>query len=242
MPAPKLLDKRILNQELATQKKNQIESGINLAKKVDAVRETLGDEEARLKDFREQSIAKVQMEIDAKIRERDYLEETNKTLRGERILAQAPIDLREEWQRVREDAVDNSSWTERLTRQQIEVLAKEEDILVSSHQLDKEREEIRAEHELAQTNLREAERERTEADIALQRAESEAQRILKTAQQRDNHLRVREEDATLREVSLSKREEEVEAHEVDLSVREQKLRVNQEMFIKAQAYINNKKK
>ena len=242
MPAPRLLDKRVVNQELALQKKNQIESGIALAKKVDAVREALGEEEKRLAEFREQSIARVQIEIDAKIRERDSILPEIARLKQERILAQAPLDLKTEWQKVREDALNTSAWEGRLTQQQIEVLAKEEDITVSLEKLEKEKEEIRSEHELAQINLKEAERERSEADSALQRAEDEAQRILQTAQQRNNHLKVREEDATNREINLSRREEDVQAHEIDLSNRETKLKVNQEMFLKAKRYIKNKRK
>jgi hypothetical protein len=238
----RLLDKKIVNAELATEKKNQIDAGLALAKKVDALREAKATEEKKLEEFRTDTIARVQVEIDAKIRERDYLESTNKGLREQRILAQAPIDLKHEWRQVQEDKMEVISWKDRLTQQSIEVLAKAEDNGTLSAKLVKREDEITGKEDLVNRTLAEADKKFAQADDALQRAENEAQAILQTAQQRDNHLRVREEDATLREVALSKREEEVDAHEIDLANREQKLRSRQELFIKAQKYISNKKK
>lgn len=73
MAGPKLLDKRIISAELATQKKQQIDTGIALAKKVDSVRETLAEEEKRLELFRINTIKQVQQEIDIKINEREQV-------------------------------------------------------------------------------------------------------------------------------------------------------------------------
>lgn len=73
MPAPKLLDKRTVNASLATERKQQIETGIELAKKVDAVRAMLAEEKEKLERFRSETVKAVQAEIDELIRKRDLL-------------------------------------------------------------------------------------------------------------------------------------------------------------------------
>lgn len=241
MPAPRLLDKKLVTAALATERKQEIDKGIKLAKSIDALRETRVKEESELQDFRINTIRKIQIEIDAKIEENDRLSSENKLLREQRILAEAPIDLKEEWQKVREDKQTFSSWQESLTQQSIELLAREQDSQVLSEELKRGIVSVSEQLALAKRTLESAEQKYILADEALERAERQAQEILRDAQQRENHLRVREEDATNREIFLSKREVLVDAHEVDLSNREQKLKSRQELFIKAQAYIKSKK-
>lgn len=73
MPAPRLLDKKAIVASLATERKQEAQKGLKIAQKVDAVRATLTEEEERLERFRSETIKKVQIEIDAKIAERDAL-------------------------------------------------------------------------------------------------------------------------------------------------------------------------
>jgi hypothetical protein len=73
MPAPKLLDKKTVNAELNQERRLQVEKGIELAKKVDALREILADEQEKLERFRTETVKKVQMEIDQLIKKRDNL-------------------------------------------------------------------------------------------------------------------------------------------------------------------------
>lgn len=242
MTAPRLLEKKVVRAEVATERKQEIDKGKKLVDSILALQETKAREESELDLFRRETVAKVQIEINAKLAERDAIAADIPRLKAERLLAQAPINLKEEWLRVREDKQANVSWQDRNTQEAIGLLAREEDNRLLSGSLSKEKEEIEKEHKLSLRTLAEADAKFTQADQALERAEKEAQTILSTAQQRDNHLKVREEDATLREASLSKREEEVGAHELDLSNREQKLKSRQETFMRAQAYIKNKKK
>lgn len=72
----RLLPKKLANAEVATQRKQQIEEGLILSRKIDALRETLQEEECRLALFRSETVKRVQDEIDAKIRERDALLKT----------------------------------------------------------------------------------------------------------------------------------------------------------------------
>lgn len=242
MPAPRLLDKKLVNASLATERKQEIDKGIKLVKSIEALQEERGKEENKLEEFRVNTLKSIQIQIDAKVSENDRLALENKRIKEERLLAQAPINLKEEWQRVREESSAITSWTDRLTQQSIELLAREEDSRTFSEKLEKEDKRIQEERVLSQRFLEESESKFLQSDQALERAEREAQETLQNAQQRENHVKVREEEATLREVSLSKREREVDVHEIDLANREQKLKSRQELFIKAQAYIKSKKK
>lgn len=241
MGAPRLLDKKLVNAELATQQKRSIDRGVAIAQKVDAVRDLLGQEEARLETFRKESIARVQREIDAKIAERESLEVGNKTLREERILLSAPIDLSEAWAEVKEGRTEIAQRKETLTEQSIGQVVKEDELFEKQTSLEKQAKNIQAKDKLAERTLTEAETKFTQATDMLERAQKEAERVLKESREKENHLRVREEDATNRETYLSEREERNIAHEVDLANRDKKLKRSQEVFIKAQNYIKSKK-
>lgn len=241
MPAPKLLPKRQVNVELATQRKQDIDKGLKLVKSIEALQETREQEEKQLEDFRSLTITRVQIDIDTKIREREQLELGNKQLRKERVLAQAPLNLREEWLKVREERIANESWQDKNTQHSLELLAKEDDLKNLSEKLYKEQELIAEEHKLSSQTLKESVDKFTQADQAFERAEKNAQETLQNAHEIENRIKIREEDATLREIDLSKREEQVMTHEIDLSRREQKLKSRQETFMRATAYIKSKK-
>lgn len=73
MPAPRLLDKKRVNAELATERKQQIEQGKQLVASIEALREARAEEEEKLERFRKETVRAVQIEIDALIRQRDAL-------------------------------------------------------------------------------------------------------------------------------------------------------------------------
>lgn len=241
MAGPKLLDKKVVNAEVATQKKHQIDSGLALAKKVDALRETLGNEEQELELFRSRTIAKVQQEIDIKISERDALERSNAVLREDRIRLSAPIDLSQAWEEVKHGKREIVEWKDKLTEQSVNQLAREADIAILAENLLKKENNIEKKDILSERTLSESEQKFTQASDTLERAQRESNKILENAKEIDMRLKVREEDVTNREIYLSEREEKAQTHEVDLANREIKFKSRQEVFIRAQNYIKNKK-
>lgn len=73
MPAPRLLEKRLVNASLATERKQQIDEGMRLTKSIEALRETLAEEQASLERFRRETVKIVQAEINDLLRQRDAL-------------------------------------------------------------------------------------------------------------------------------------------------------------------------
>lgn len=95
MSGPRLLPKRLINAEVATQKKEQIVQGIAIAKKVDSVREALQTEEKNLETFRAQTIKQVQSEIDTKTIELDMLKKEALRIRAQNEEQEQLIQERE---------------------------------------------------------------------------------------------------------------------------------------------------
>lgn len=241
MPAPRLLDKKLVSASLASQQKKEIDKGVKIAASIDALRETRTKEEQELDEWRVNTIKTIQLEIDAKRVEGVLLKEDIQKLRRERIEAQAPLNLKEEWRKVYEVRDANEEWSNGLANQSIDLLAREEDNQTFSEKLSKEADALQEDRSYTGRLLAEADGKFTKASDALERAEKESQKILENAHQRENHVKVREEDAGLREVNLSERERQVDIHEIDLSNREKKLKSRQETFLKAQKYIKSKK-
>lgn len=73
MAAPKLLDKKIISASLADEQRREIDKGLKIAKAIDALRETLGEEEQKLERFRTETVLKVQIEIDSLLQQRNNL-------------------------------------------------------------------------------------------------------------------------------------------------------------------------
>ncbi len=237
----RLLDKKIVVAQVAQERKNQIDDGLKLAKKIDALRQTHAEEEERLETFRREMVAEVQREIAAAISEREVLQVANERLREERFALQAPLDLKEERTKNLQLKSENEVWSERLTEVQLSQMALQGEIAIRFDEISSKEADISAKDALIERTLTEAEAKFTQASDIKDRAERDAEKMLADARIAENHVRVREEDATNREVYLSKREGEAQAHEVDLANREKKLKRNQEVFIKAQNYIKNKK-
>ncbi len=118
----KLLPKRVVNAELALQKKRDIDSGLELARKIDALRETLATEEKNLEQFRTHTIGSVQVEVDAKVHERDALEAENARRRDE-IRNLAPLNLKKEWARVGDDKREIEGWKQHLAEKEVELIS-----------------------------------------------------------------------------------------------------------------------
>jgi len=236
----KLQPKRDIAIQVARQKKNEIDAGLALAQKVDALRRTKADEEANLDSFRKNAIAEVQREIDKKIQERDSLERKNIVLRQERITLHAPIDLKEEWEKVHSQKRDNESWKERLTVFEVQLIAKEADSTERDSSLDKRDSEVKEKEKLASRMLKQAQENHEESAQVLEHARTESQKLLLDAQTREKEVTIREVQAKQKEQQLIERERLVYEHNADLSNRERALKDKYETFIRAQNYVKKK--
>lgn len=241
MPAPRLLDKRVISTELAEEKRRQIQSGVTLAKKVDAVRETLQKEENDLESFRRETITRIQKEIDSKIGERNSLDKEIVQRREERIQLEAPIDLKEAWNEVQSGRLEVTEWKDRLGTQTVEQLAKEAEIAEFTESTVKRSEQSKEREKITVRTLQEAESKYGEASVVLDKAKVESKKLIESAKQKEKKVIERELSIEVRENEVSELENKNQAHELDLSSREKALKFRYDTFLKAQAYIKSKK-
>lgn len=240
MGAPKLLDKKLVSAEVATQKKQQIDSGIALARKVDAVRQTLQEEQKSLEEFRIHTVAIAQAEVDSIIRQKDTLKDEVRVLEKRKELALIPLTV--EWETVgkakREVVKD---------RQKVEEMSF--NLTEREGQIEREEAEIENEKQRTKDLNRRAAESLAEADLTLIHAREAAAEIRNKAQVVLTAVEAREREVALKETDLESREVAIEKEklrqlgvEQDLANREKKLRVNMQVFAKSQAYIISKRK
>lgn len=241
MGAPRLLEKKAIHAGLETQKLQQIKEGVNLAKKVDTLRATRDEEEKRLEAFRRETIIRIQKEIDSKIAERESLIKDNEKLKEDRIRLNAPIDLKEEWEKVNSSRSENETWQSRLIDQQVALLAKEADTQSLSDVLLKRDSELKEKINLAERTLAEAEKKFEEVSILLDETKMKSKTILKRSSEKEKDVLIREQEVTIWDEDLRRFEKELKEKETDISNREIALKARYEALLKAQKYLAEKK-
>lgn len=221
MPGPKLLDKRIVSAEVATQKKRQIDEGIRIAKKVDALRETKQEEEQNLDRFREENIRRVQIEIDAKIRERDELRREVENLHGERLRLIAPLD--EEWAKVNEKSAELEQIGIKLAEIDASLLERGKVLEGLEKEKNDALERAKSKEERATKALEKATHTQQEADERYTSLVGQANKVLEEATKREKGVEQREINADMFEFRLKDKERSQQAKEEELTMREVQL-------------------
>lgn len=193
----KLQDKRTVSAEVATQKKRQIDEGMNLAKKVDALRETKLNEEKRLEDFRRESVARVQIQIDDKLKELDSIQTSIRVAQINLSELRKPLDS--EWQRVNVMANAVEEQKALLYQKHGEV---DKGIALNTQkerELSQERQRIDEERRRATADLIQAEELKREGKKVFMEARTKAEGIVNSAIEREEAVVVREKEVSLRE-------------------------------------------
>lgn len=94
----KLQSKRTVNADIQKERKSQIDEGITLARKIDTMRETHGDEQSQLEQFRKNAVAEAQEMERAHAIRKEAMESELKVLLEARAKAIEPLN--HEWEKV----------------------------------------------------------------------------------------------------------------------------------------------
>lgn len=217
MPAPRLLDKKLVNAALATERKQEIDKGIKLAKAVDALKEAKTKEEADLAEWRVSTLNSIQMEITLRQSENERLRLENQNLKEERLRLESPIDLTQAWKEVRELQRKNESIADNILSQEINVTARENDLAESKSSLEiREKKVISAQDSIEQM-LEHAESQRTEAMSVNKVAKDTLTQIESQKSRQEEDLAIREQEIRAREDSILAREETAEREQLIIS-------------------------
>lgn len=214
----RLVDKKQVAADTATQRKKDIDEGIKLASKVDILRETVVTEEGNLRRFREETTKAIQKEIDDLVHVKDTLKGEISVL--ERRKAEAMIPLDAEWEKLRQGQqkllTDTQAWGEKS------------DILKErQNAVERGEKEVEIDKERAKDLTHRAAQSLAQADETLKEARESAADIRNKAQIVLGQCELKNQDAELREKAVAVREKEVEvvwgkvrAKETDLATRE----------------------
>lgn len=176
MPAPRLLDKKLIQVSLAAERRQEVERGVKLARSIDALQVQKGLVEQDLDSLRTKTLSAIQQEINQKIAENELLSQRNITLKEERIRLEAPVDLTEAWTEVKSlKQAQDESRNELLVRE-IEVSKRENDVHDLSNDLQKRESSVSKKEKETRENLTAAEEELDDAS----RIKNEAQAKLST--------------------------------------------------------------
>lgn len=237
MAGPKLLDKRIVNIEVAAQKKQQIDEGLRIASKVDAVRETLGAEEVNLEKFRTQTITKIQKEIDIKIKERDSIflevikkeEQVNEHEKG---LSKKENELKEKEQQLFTFEEKNKQRESRISKKEQECSEDRREAFLELRRARDRNKQAEKAHADAYDAQKSWEFVKSKAQALL----ADTQRLRKETEKEVYEKRklnaLKENSLILLEKDLKKREKELEKEKINLKDRENMFQRNLKRFNK----------
>lgn len=210
----RLLDKKSIQVAQANDRKLEIDEGLKVARKVDALRVTFSEEESRLNKFRAETVPRVQSEIDEYIEKRDILVSEIKALEEKRLELQKPLD--HEWSKLNQENMKLEHIKVELEYKEKQLSELETSLALSMKDMKIEESRIEGERLIITQEHDEVLRMKSEASVELETALQDKEKILTV-------LHTREDLITSREAEVAVREREVSMVDKSLKTRERAL-------------------
>lgn len=197
----KLLKKSAVSSELAQQKKNQIDEGVRIASKVDALRQSLASLESQEREFISGMQSRLRAETDHLHREIESLKSEILSLEEKRALLLIPLDAERE--SVRSAKSENDSLRSKIDAGLRRISDKESKMDLISKE---------SRSRLSNIKVRERELEKTIAraienvdKAGIERSESE-----RIKAESESHYMAKNKEFLAREAAIASREREIE--------------------------------
>lgn len=227
----KLLSKKLVQAGYQTERKQQIDQGLDLAKKVDVLRETKSKEERELEEFRKNSVAQVKVEIDGLLKDKDSLIGEIQSLREEKARQQVPLDA--EIERLRGDRQKLATFEDKLNSREESLNQKQDELAASEHELEDEKQRIAELKERAGEFLVRAQTKYGLASLLTEEAQRNKKDAEKFFAAKKSELVERESALENREAVLGDRERQVDKKNEENRVREIQLQDQRETLERA---------
>lgn len=209
----RLLEKRTVSNEIANQKAQEAKKGLVLAKKVDAVRQTLQDEEQNLEKFRSENIKKVTQDIDREIGKLDALRQETDIARRTLVTLRKPLTA--EWAAVEAEK-------EGIHAARNYLKGKEEELthgitlnITRERENTEEKQRIDEEKQRADAFLSQANTLHKEAQQIFEQKRAEAERLVEDVIARKKAVAIREREVGQREEFFDTWEHRLEIKEIE---------------------------
>lgn len=224
---PRLLSKHEIDKRKAEEERQQIESGMRIAEKVDTLRETLASEEVAFSTYRIDSLTSIQKEIDARFLVRDELDRDIKKKRKEWSDLLEPLDknwkkyVEDEKNRIDSQVKSNDELSSKLHKELFQATSRKKE----SDEFAKKLQSERFQYERLTAS---AKKKEEEANQVLDKARNKAQVIVSKAEIKDaevisrldsvkeyeTHLQLQAKSLKDRELKIEQREFKVLAKEL----------------------------
>lgn len=234
----RLLPQKEIDRAKSVEKKQEIDEGMKLAKRVDDLREIAASEEASLETFRRETVAKIHEEIKTETERRDKVKSEADEAEARRDEARKPLDS--EWAKViaERGVVDARG---KALDERDRVLGEKE--LENDAAQKRIREIVRRALEtdaLSDSRLREAGRASEDATFRLKAARKIEFTTREVKERTEKELAHREELVTARENGATIKESDIAAREKTLADGWKLLRDQQAMLERNYARLNKK--
>lgn len=211
----KLLKKNVLDIEITSQRKRQVDEGMSLATKIDSLRLTLADEESKLLRFRESAIKAVQEEINALVIQKTGLLYEIDSLKDK--ITELEISLQPDtnisdviWAKL-------SIKSDELDAKRLKIISDDLERSSKNSELEKKQKTIDDAENALKKEILESERDREEAGRILESAEKYKEDIENTLANRIQESLDREATIAVRERELSLEKESVEQEKENIT-------------------------
>lgn len=194
----KLLPPKELNTKIAEQKKSEIDAGLFLAKKVDALREAVADAQKEHDDQLESIRQESEIFTIENAKEKGRILKEIEQLKEERRILRIPLDA--EWSKVKKESEINSEFSLSLIEREFNVKNDEKFITERFSEIAKKEEILTADQiEVSETFKKVTELERKAVEDA-EKAKQIREDSKTDAFEREKNLTKRENDVSYREI------------------------------------------
>ena len=204
----KLLQKSDIAKAKSVDRQREIDQGVQLAKRVDSLRETVAQEEASLQKFRKETLSTIQAQITTESDRLGALTSEVAELERRKGLALEPLDA--QWKELSNAQLAHQEKTESLEQKRQELDRKDTE-LSSREQVTISKEEV--------INLRLQDADRRLVESATLKDNADRQNTLAS-----ETLRKTEQEASLRLAGILRKEEQLNEREATAFAKEEELR------------------
>lgn len=228
----KLIKKSIIQNNVAIQRKQQIDEGLSLAKRVDSLREAKATEEHNLSIFREQSINLVKDEIAGFIKIKSDLEQEVKELIEKKKIIKEPTARELEigkWRKETLDKVEQDlvSKSNAITERHLVVTEDIKELELDRVKLEKNKSQI-------DKNLKDSIDKLNQSNLLLEEAKEEKKKSDKYILSKNKEVKTKEELVQIRERQVDIRTESLAIKEKELNDRERYINDKYETLLRAE--------
>lgn len=231
---PKKLD---LDKAKANERKQEIDAGISLAKRVDELRRLKAEEEQRLNTWRENTLKIVQQEVSDIIEKKNNLKGELETLREERKELIKPLN--KEWEEINKVKEEVRELTHLFNIKDLQTKQREKEIENEQKKVSEIISKTRQNEQLSGRFKDETISLRNLSQREYEVAKSEHDIQTRNTEERIQELSQRQKEYEVASKTIEIREQQVKEKESELIIREKDLERRQRNFQIAQEAINN---